>query len=86
MGFGVLPAAIELDILMVVRVVPHDSSSSTSSSSSSITFDLANTTDRFERATFSSDIKDPASVELLHEGPTRWANYFKVAWKVDATA
>lgn len=82
MGFGVLPAAIELDILMVVRVVPADEGTSSSSSSSTIQFDLANSTDRFERATFFSDVRDAASVELIHDGPTRWANYFKVAWKV----
>lgn len=79
MGFGVLPAAIELDILMAVRVV-HDESDA--AKGDKISFHLRNTTPRFEPASFESPLSDPQSVELLHSGETRWANYFKVAWKV----
>lgn len=75
MGFGVFPAALELDILMAVRVIPGQPGNDR------IQFDLRNTTQRFEKATFSSGIKDTNQVELLHSGATRWANYFKVAWK-----
>lgn len=90
MGYGVLPAAIELDILMAVRVVPRGSSSgqkqqaTSSDSPGQITFDLRNTTSRFEPAVFDSGLKETDSVQLLHSGNTRWANYFKVAWKVSA--
>lgn len=75
MGFGVFPAALELDILMAVRVVPGRQGNE------EIEFDLRNTTDRFEKASFKSGIRDTDQVQLLHSGPTRWANYFKVAWK-----
>lgn len=75
MGFGVFPAALELDILMAVRVV------SGQPGNDSINFDLRNTTKRFEKAAFSSGIRNTDQVHLLHSGATRWANYFKVAWK-----
>lgn len=78
MGFGVLPAAIELDILMAVRVVP---ASSEGAKTGSISFDLRNTTKRFGKTSFDSPLDDAASVELIHQGDSRWANYFKVAWK-----
>ncbi|CAO1639376.1 unnamed protein product [Sympodiomycopsis kandeliae] len=76
MKFGVFPAALELDILMAVRVVP-----SSSGSESGVEFQLRNTTPRFEAIDFKSGLKNTNDVELLHSGPTRWANYFKVAWK-----
>lgn len=77
MHFGCFPAALEQDIVMAVKIIPQDQSSS----SSTIEFDLRNTTPRFAAASFNSGIKDTESVELIHKGDTRWANYFKVAWK-----
>lgn len=80
MRFSCLPAALEIDILMAVRVQtanekPEESKANT------VTFNLYNTTERFEPITFKSDLADPESVQLLHEGGARWANYFKVAYK-----
>lgn len=51
-------------------------------SSSKVTFDLRNTDARFESTIFESDFDDPNTVQLQHSGNTRWANYFKVAFKV----
>ncbi|CEH12073.1 galactokinase [Ceraceosorus bombacis] len=75
MGFGVLPAALEMDILMAFRVSPA------TSSTDKLSFHLRNTTPRFEATSFESDVKDPTEVQLQHEGASRWANYFKVAFK-----
>lgn len=44
-----------------------------------LTVTLHNVSSRFATTTFSCDINNPASVQLIHEGDTRWANYFKVA-------
>lgn len=44
-----------------------------------LTFTLHNVASRFATASFTCDIRVPSSVQLVHEGDTRWANYFKVA-------
>ncbi len=81
-GFSVLPAAIEMDILMAVKVTPA-SSSSEESAQHPVTFHLANTTERFEKCSFTSEFKQGCEdIVLNHEGADRWANYFKVAVKV----
>lgn len=76
MGFGVLPAALEMDILMAFRVT------TATAPTDKLSFHLRNTTPRFEATSFESDVKDPSEVQLQHEGASRWANYFKVAFKV----
>lgn len=40
---------------------------------------LHNVSPRFATTAFPCDLQDPASIQLVHEGNTRWANYFKVA-------
>ena len=40
---------------------------------------LHNVAPRFATTVFTCDINSPSSVQLTHEGDTRWANYFKVA-------
>lgn len=79
---SVFPAAIEKDILMAVHVTPASSEDAASTEDSTVRVRLANTTPRFEATTFSSRVDDPSGVTLLHEGAERWANYFKVAFKV----
>lgn len=80
MRFSCMPAALEIDILMAVRV--HTTSAEQKEGEKRmVTFNLHNTTKRFEPITFQSDLADPESVQLLHEGGARWANYFKVAYK-----
>ncbi|PWN33809.1 Galactokinase [Meira miltonrushii] len=80
MRFSCLPAALEIDILMAVRV--HTTSAEDKEGEKRmVRFNLHNTTKRFEPITFESDLADPESVQLLHEGGARWANYFKVAYK-----
>ncbi|KDN38267.1 Galactokinase [Tilletiaria anomala UBC 951] len=77
-GFSVLPAAIEMDILMVVKITPAKGGAD----DSKVKFVLSNTTPRFERATFETEFKQGCQDVLLnHEGGDRWANYFKVAVK-----
>lgn len=77
MGFSCLPAALEMDILMAVRV-----QSDPDQKNKRVHFDLQNTEKRFEATRFESDVKSTDEVQLIHEGPSRWANYFKVAFKV----
>lgn len=81
-GFSVLPAAIEADILMAVHVEHSNSNTTSQTPQSQIKFRLANTNSRFHPCEFLADPKDPESVSLVHEGDERWANYFKVAYKV----
>jgi galactokinase len=81
MRFSCLPAALEIDILMAVRVHTITSKEEKSGEKRMVKFNLHNTTKRFEPITFESDLADPESVQLLHEGGARWANYFKVAYK-----
>ncbi|MCO5589783.1 hypothetical protein L7F22_043752 [Adiantum nelumboides] len=81
MRFSCLPAALEIDILMAVRVHTRTSKEEKSGEKRMVKFNLHNTTKRFEPITFESDLADPESVQLLHEGGARWANYFKVAYK-----
>ena len=80
MRFSCLPAALEMDILMPFHVQVTDDDRHTSSSK--VTFDLRNTDARFESTIFESDFDGPNTVQLQHSGNTRWANYFKVAFKV----
>lgn len=84
MRFSCLPAALEMDILMAVRVrlLGEQAGSSGQGSSSKVTFTLKNTTKRFEPTSFESDVFSTDCVELQHSGGTRWANYFKAAYKV----
>ncbi|PKI84999.1 Gal1p [Malassezia vespertilionis] len=71
-GYSVIPAAIDKDILMATVFV-HDPSAS------SLHFTLENVSRDFAPASFACNIHDPQSVKLANEGDTRWANYFKVA-------
>lgn len=93
MRFSCLPAALEMDILMAFRVQTAAeggsegvSSASSSKSHDSIVFHIGNTAERFQKATFESAIAHSSSVQLEHDGPTRWANYFKVAFKVRSSS
>lgn len=81
MRFSCLPAALEIDILMAVRVHTIKPTEEKEGQKRTVTFNLHNTTKRFESTTFECDLEDPESVKLLHEGGDRWANYFKVAYK-----
>lgn len=72
-GYSVFPMAIERDIIMVSAIIPeHDKP---------LTVRLCNIASRFEKTTFSLNYADPDSLNLVHYGPTRWANYFKTALK-----
>lgn len=77
MRFSCLPAALEMDILMAFRV-KHK----TDSDSSKVKFHLENTSKTFSGTSFQCNVDDHKSVQLEHSGPGRWANYFKVAFKV----
>lgn len=44
-----------------------------------LTITLQNRAARFAQLTFTCSVHDPNSISLVHEGNTRWANYFKVA-------
>jgi galactokinase len=83
MKFSCMPAALEMDILMAVHVRRGDakSTASKSTSGSRVMFNVCNTTERFTATSFESDLENPDSIQLHHEGSTRWANYFKVAYK-----
>jgi galactokinase len=81
MRFSCMPAALEMDILMAFRV---RSSPSSTSSSSSVNFRLENSNEQFKSTTFRCSLKGSDCVGLEHCGPSRWANYFKVAYKVGA--
>lgn len=65
------PAAIHKDVLMAVRVEGN--------ASGELCVELNNTAPRFAPTSFTCRLDDPDSIRLVHEGPTRWANYFKVA-------
>lgn len=75
-GFSVFPAAIEKDILMAVSVEQPGNGEE-----GALTCELGNTSPRFAGTHFSCNLLDPDSVQLVHSGDTRWANYFKVALK-----
>jgi galactokinase len=77
MRFSCLPAALELDILMAFRVERN-----ASSPSSSIEFRIQNTSSQFHGSSFQTKVDDHTEVQLDHSGPSRWVNYFKVAYKV----
>jgi galactokinase len=81
MRFSCLPAALEMDILMAFRVT----SNSCCSARDTITFHLSNTADRFDDTTFVANLGCSNSacdhINLQHSGSSRWANYFKVAFK-----
>lgn len=88
MRFSCMPAALEMDILMAFRVHTRPCPPSSSSSSTrSVQFHLENTSNNFQGTSFrcSIDSHDDC-VQLEHAGPTRWANYFKVAYKVHSVA
>ncbi|WFD30326.1 galactokinase [Malassezia sp. CBS 17886] len=70
-GFSVFPAAIEKDIVMAAALLPSETPG--------LTCELHNMAPRFAPTTFSCHVSDAASIELVHSGATRWANYFKVA-------
>ncbi|UZJ57269.1 hypothetical protein CBS101457_006589 [Exobasidium rhododendri] len=76
MKFSCLPAALELDILMAFRV-----ESNSSSPSETTTFRLHNTNPQFKGLSFQTKVDNHEEVQLEHSGPSRWANYFKVAFK-----
>jgi galactokinase len=76
MKFSCLPAALEMDILMAFRVKRESESPS-----STVEFNLKNTNPRFEGTSFQSKVDSHQGVELDHTGSSRWANYFKVAFK-----
>ena len=77
MRFSCLPAALEMDILMAFRV-----RRSQSSPQPTVDFRLENTSHRFQATSFQSHVDSEEGVQLDHSGPGRWANYFKVAFKV----
>lgn len=62
--------AIEKDILMAAAFEPD--------STPSLRCDLHNAITHFAHSTFECDMTDPHSIELVHFGNKRWANYFKV--------
>ncbi|WFC97816.1 galactokinase [Malassezia yamatoensis] len=70
----VFPAAIDKDILMATAYQPDEGSGI-------LTIFLHNVSDRFAATDFQCELQDAESVKLIHEGNTRWANYFKVAIK-----
>ncbi|WFD34009.1 galactokinase [Malassezia cuniculi] len=67
-GYSVFPAAIDKDVLMATAV--------TKGTPGELFVELHNTTERFGTASFRCTSTNP---ELIHQGPTRWANYFKAA-------
>ena len=79
MGFSVLPAALEMDILMLVRVTRAPEGEAPPPM---LRVELRNTAPRFEAARFECAVADLQGVELQHEGAARWANYWKVALRV----
>lgn len=82
-GFSVLPASIEMDILMATHVVwSRDADAAAASPNQTTEFVLHNVTPRFERTSFSTAWRPGLEdVQLHNVGPDRWANYFKVALK-----
>lgn len=80
-----------MDILMAFSVKKEAGTSSTSSDTSDsssgsqgprVHFHLENTDEAFGSASFCSHIASHNEVQLEHCGSARWANYFKVAFKV----
>ncbi|WFC94336.1 galactokinase [Malassezia brasiliensis] len=71
-GYSVFPAAIDKDILMAAALIPGKVGDL-------LQVTLHNVSPRFATTVFACDIHNPSSVQLTHEGNTRWANYFKVA-------
>ena len=71
-GYSVLPMAIDKDILMAARA--H-----AAPAADEVHVELTNAAARFAPTAFTCRLGDASSVQLTHEGPTRWANYFKVA-------
>ncbi|KAJ9477935.1 Galactokinase [Pseudozyma hubeiensis] len=76
-GFSVFPAAVEKDILMATKVTLAPAGES----SDSVEVGLKNTTTRFAETSFTSRYDSVEGVQLLDSGDSRWANYFKVAFK-----
>ena len=62
--------AIEKDILMATSFEP--------ASTPRLRCELHNAITHFAHSTFECDMTDPHSIELVHFGSKRWANYFKV--------
>ncbi|WFD26786.1 galactokinase [Malassezia nana] len=69
-GYSVFPLAIERDVLMAATYVPGPGP---------FRVELGNVSAQFPATSFTCDLTQPDSIELLTETAQRWANYFRVA-------